>query len=72
MKMKSPTQVPTAADRPMPASDIAPAKTIAHTIAEQVSDPRHRFHARGQQSDGRVSVAVGERLQRVCGRAHAN
>ena len=49
-----------------------PEQTIARTLAQHQSDPGHRFHARGQRSDGRVSVAAGERLQRVRGRAHGN
>ena len=61
-----------AADHPMSASSLPPTQTIAHTIAEHQSDPGHRFHARGTQVDGRVTVAAGERLQRVRSREHAN
>jgi hypothetical protein len=59
-------------DHAVPASTPAPHTTIAQTVADHQSDPSHRFHARGKRSDGRVSVAAGERLQRVRGRAHAN
>jgi hypothetical protein len=68
MKKKTTARTPTASKRRTPAK----AKTIARTLAEHESDPRHRFHARGQKSDGRVSVAAGERLQRVRSRASAN
>ena len=50
----------------------AESKTIAHTVAEHQSDPSHQFHARGKPLDSRTSVAAGERLQRVRGRAQAN
>ena len=68
MKKKKTVRATTASKRRAPAEG----KTIARTLAEHESDPRHRFHARGAKSDGRVSVAAGERLQRVRSRASAN
>lgn len=47
-------------------------QTIAHTLATNQSDPKHRFHAPAQKGDGRTGVAAGERLQRVRARAQAN
>ena len=56
----------------LPEQISAPGQTIAHTITKHQSDPQHHFHARGQPADGRLSVAAGERLQRVRARAQAN
>lgn len=70
MKTKVPVPLPAAGDPAMPSS--TPSKTIAHTVAEHQSDPGHHFHARGKPLDSRTSVAAGERLQRVRGRAQAN
>ncbi len=56
----------------LPEEIRAPGQTIAHTITAHQSDPQHHFHARGQPVDSRVSVAAGERLQRVRARAQAN
>ncbi len=47
-------------------------KTIARTIAKHQSDPGHKFHVPAHKADGRLTVAAGERLQRVRARAHAN
>ena len=65
MKKKTPARAASASKRPARAEG----QTIARTLAKHESDPRHRFHARGQKSDGRISVAAGERLQRVRSRA---
>ena len=56
----------------LPEQISAPGQTIAHTITTHQSDPQHHFHSRGQPADNRVSVAAGERLQRVRARAQAN
>jgi hypothetical protein len=56
----------------LPEQISAPGQTIAHTITMHQSDPQHHFHARAQPVDSRVSVAAGERLQRVRARAQAN
>ena len=56
----------------LPESINAPSQTIAHTLTAHQSDPQHHFHPRGQPADSRVSVAAGERLQRVRARAQAN
>lgn len=58
------------ASLPRQVSDFG--NTIAHTLAAHQSDPLHHFHLRGKAADLRVSVAAGERMQRVRGRAPAN
>ncbi len=72
LNVRNTDEAPLPTGNPMPDSALPPTQTIAHTIAEHQSDPGHRFHARGTQADGRVSVAAGERLQRVRSREHAN
>ena len=70
MKNKKSPPKPTAHGNKMPVAEQA--QTIAHTVAEHQNDPGHHFHARGKPWDSRTSVAAGERLQRVRGRAQAN
>ncbi len=70
MKKKNSLPTPAVHEQKMPMAQ--PAQTIAHTVAEHQSDPGHHFHARGKPLDSRTSVAAGERLQRVRGRAQAN
>lgn len=70
MKKKNSLPTPAVHEQKMPRAE--PAQTIAHTVAEHQSDPGHHFHARGKPLDSRTSVAAGERLQRVRGRAQAN
>ena len=72
MKTIPPVSLNPSDDQMMRTPVTPPEQTIARTLAQHQSDPGHRFHARGQRSDGRVSVAAGERLQRVRGRAHGN
>ena len=71
MKNKNPVPGPVAMAS-LPTTVPEPGQTIAHTVAAHQSDPEHQFHVRGHAVDGRVTVAAGERLQRVRGRAHKN
>jgi hypothetical protein len=48
---------------------LHPLQTIARTVAERASDPRHRFHAPSSRSDLRQMVAAGARVQRMRGRS---
>lgn len=70
MKNKNSGPKPAARGNKMAVAE--PLQTIAHTVAEHQSDPGHHFHARGKPLDSRTSVAAGERLQRIRGRAQAN
>lgn len=71
MKNKNPVPSAVVMAR-LPAEVASPGQTIAHTVATHESDPQHQFHPRGKAVDGRVTVAAGERLQRVRGRAAQN
>lgn len=71
--MKTKKSVPSpVAMASLPVVRNEPGQTIARTLAAHERDPQHHFHARGKAADGRTTVAAGERLQRVRGRAHQN
>lgn len=70
MKTPVPSDLVPARVPPQP-GPIRPRLSLRRTLADHQKDPLHHFHPPGHRADGRVTVAAGERLQRVRGRAHA-
>lgn len=70
--MNKKSALPVPAQKSAIPSESSDAQTIAHTLANHQSDPGHKFHVPAHKKDGRLSVAAGERMQRVRARAQAN